>query len=87
MRHHTETREARLKRMREYTKVWQAAHGGKSSYVESHVNRLTPVVGTRPLCSTFACGRTLSLIESLAGGKCTGCMDPAVADLAKHISH
>lgn len=25
-------------------------------------------------CSYFGCGKKLTLIESLAGGKCTGCM-------------
>lgn len=37
-------------------------------------------------CSVFGCGKTLSITESLAGNKCTGCLDvkPLISD--KNIS-
>lgn len=55
--------------------------------VRNFIDHTRPVDldGSRPLCSTFACGRTLSLIESLAGGKCTGCMGKKGVDILKVI--
>lgn len=53
----------------------------RAAGIKKHVNP----AGTT-ICSTFACGSALSLVESLAGTRCTACMGRGKVDVNKYLS-
>lgn len=67
-------REKVLLRQREYTKAWRKAKQTKGgSYVHDYIVDVFNFKSDDKdiICSFFGCGKKLSLIESLAGSKCT----------------
>jgi hypothetical protein len=46
-----------------------------------------PYVTGAVICQSFGCSKVLSLIEQLAGGKCTGCMNEIKIDINKILKH
>ena len=67
--------------MKDYNAQYRASKGPKSSVVK--IGNQFPEEPAIPQCSAFGCGRTLSLIESLAGRVCTRHMNCSKTDPTK----